>query len=68
MGLPVSNLIIATNENDIFHRFWQTGAYEKHAVHGAAAEGGVVEDGVKAYAEGVKETLFPAMNVLVSSL
>lgn len=67
MGLPVSRLIIATNENDILHRFWQTGAYEKHAVHGAAAEGGLVEDGVKAYADGVKETLSPAMNILVSS-
>jgi threonine synthase len=29
MGLPTSKLIISTNENDILHRFWQTGAYEK---------------------------------------
>ncbi|KAL8724187.1 MAG: hypothetical protein Q9181_006935 [Wetmoreana brouardii] len=67
MGLPVSNLIIATNENDILYRFWQTGAYEKHTTHGTAAEGGLVEDGVKAHPEGVKETLSPAMNILVSS-
>lgn len=67
MGLPVEKLVIATNENDILHRFWQTGAYEKHTVHNGAAEGGLVEDGVKAHPEGVKETLSPAMDILVSS-
>lgn len=67
MGLPMLKLIIATNENDILHRFWKTSAYEKHTVHSAAAEGGLIEDGVKAHIEGVKETLSPAMNILVSS-
>lgn len=67
MGLPIEKLMIATNENDILHRFWQTGVYEKHPVYGAAAEGGLVEDGAKAHSEGVKETLSPAMDILVSS-
>lgn len=67
MHLPVEKLVIATNENDILHRFWQTGKYEKKPVHGKAAEGGLPEDGVKAHESGVKETLSPAMDILVSS-
>ncbi|TKX19711.1 threonine synthase [Elsinoe australis] len=67
MGLPVEKLVIATNENDILHRFWQSGYYEKKPVHGRAAEGGIPEDGVKAHEDGVKETLSPAMDILVSS-
>lgn len=67
MGLPTDKLVIATNENDILHRFWKTGYYEKHAVHGREAEGGLVDDGVKAHEAGVKETLAPAMDILVSS-
>ncbi|KAF2735466.1 tryptophan synthase beta subunit-like PLP-dependent enzyme [Polyplosphaeria fusca] len=67
MGLPAEKLVIATNENDILHRFWQSGKYEKKPVHGAEAEGGIPEDGVKAHEDGVKETLSPAMDILVSS-
>ena len=67
MGLPVQKLVIATNENDILHRFWQSGKYEKKEVHGAEAEGGIPEDGVKAHEDGAKETLSPAMDILVSS-
>ncbi|KAF2189579.1 threonine synthase-like protein [Zopfia rhizophila CBS 207.26] len=67
MGLPSKKLVIATNENDILHRFWQTGKYEKKPVHGKEAEGGIPEDGVKAHEDGVKETLSPAMDILVSS-
>ncbi|KAK4442959.1 tryptophan synthase beta subunit-like PLP-dependent enzyme [Podospora aff. communis PSN243] len=67
MGLPVDKLVIATNENDILDRFWKTGRYEKKATTGQAAEGGLEVDGVKAHEEGVKETLSPAMDILVSS-
>ncbi|KAF1837864.1 threonine synthase [Decorospora gaudefroyi] len=67
MGLPAEKLVIATNENDILHRFWESGKYEKKPVHGKQAEGGIPEDGVKAHESGVKETLSPAMDILVSS-
>ncbi|CAO1598624.1 threonine synthase [Xanthoria calcicola] len=67
MGLPVMKLVIACNENDILHRFLQTGTYEKKPVHGAAAAGGLGEDGAAASPEGVKETLSPSMDILVSS-
>ncbi len=32
MGLPMDKLIVATNRNDILHRFFQTGAYRKDQV------------------------------------
>lgn len=52
LGLPVGKLVVATNENDILARFWKTGVYEKAPV------GEKVE---------VRETLSPAMDILVSS-
>lgn len=55
MGLPIERLVIATNENDILDRFWKTGKYEKNASDAAPGT------------EGVKETLSPAMDILVSS-
>lgn len=67
MGLPIEKLIISTNENDILHRFWQSGYYEKKPVHGQQANGGFAEDGAKAHPDGVRETLSPAMDILVSS-
>ncbi|RDA95413.1 hypothetical protein CP533_5381 [Ophiocordyceps camponoti-saundersi (nom. inval.)] len=53
MGLPIEKLVIATNENDILHRFWKTGRYDKKGTDGQTG--------------GVRETLSPAMDILVSS-
>lgn len=67
MGLPVEKLVIATNENDILDRFWKSGKYEKKPAQGTAAVGGLAVDGAMAHPDGVKETLSPAMDILVSS-
>jgi threonine synthase len=69
MGLPVDKLVIATNENDILDRFWKTGKYEKHASPESEPTGGDPATAASAGAEpeGVKETLSPAMDILVSS-
>ncbi|RMD44961.1 hypothetical protein DV735_g162, partial [Chaetothyriales sp. CBS 134920] len=56
MGLPISRLVIATNENDILHRFWQTGTYSKQSNAEQKQDDG-----------GVRETHSPAMDILVSS-
>jgi threonine synthase len=32
MGLPLGDLIVAVNENDILHRFFQTGQYHREAI------------------------------------
>ncbi|KAI1193508.1 tryptophan synthase beta subunit-like PLP-dependent enzyme [Nemania serpens] len=61
MGLPVDKLVVATNENDILNRFWKTGRYEKHSATNGDA------DATHVHADGCKETLSPAMDILVSS-
>jgi threonine synthase len=61
MGLPIDRLVIATNENDIFDRFVKSGRYEKHPLSPFEA------DGAKAHPGGVKETLAPDIDILVSS-
>ncbi|POS86696.1 Tryptophan synthase beta subunit-like PLP-dependent enzyme, partial [Erysiphe pulchra] len=68
MGLPIDKLLIATNENDILDRFWKTGKYEKKVFNGAQGQGGIAADGVKAHESGVKETMSPAMDILVSRI
>ncbi|KAH7133627.1 tryptophan synthase beta subunit-like PLP-dependent enzyme [Dactylonectria macrodidyma] len=62
MGLPTDKLVIATNENDILDRFWKTGRYEKKP----ATEGAEV-NGANVHGDGARETLSPAMDILVSS-
>ena len=64
MGLPVKKLIVATNENDILHRFWRTGYYEKRPAHNTGEND---DGGAEAHEADVKETLSPAMDILVSS-
>lgn len=75
LGLPMKSLVVATNENDILQRFWKTGIYEK-VDSSAASNGSVPEteavqgssDGAQASSHGgVKPTLAPAMDILVSS-
>lgn len=71
MGLPCARLAVATNENDILARFWKSGRYEKSAsvsAEGAAAPANGASDGKQAaQTGGVRATLSPAMDILVSS-
>ena len=77
MGLPISKLVVATNSNDILARFWKSGAYENidssavgstDAVDAATQPAEGASDGKQAQSfGGVKETLSPAMDILVSS-
>ena len=74
LGLPMHNLVVATNENDILQRFWKTGRYEKLDSSSSSPAAGAAQtdpasgssDGAQAVG-GVKSTLSPAMDILVSS-
>ncbi|KAH8922948.1 tryptophan synthase beta subunit-like PLP-dependent enzyme [Atractiella rhizophila] len=66
LGLPIGKLVIATNENDILQRFWKTGVYEKNAAAKDQAEGATSPPSSDPNG-GVKATLSPAMDILVSS-
>ncbi|CAA7269929.1 unnamed protein product [Cyclocybe aegerita] len=73
LGLPIGKLVVSTNSNDILARFWKSGKYEKAdssvpVAEGAAASAQGSSDGKQATdSSGVKETLSPAMDILVSS-
>ncbi|TIA91962.1 hypothetical protein E3P99_00810 [Wallemia hederae] len=76
LGLPSQPMVIATNANDILTRFWKSGVYEKYdsnqhvqPVDAAVQVSEGASDGKQALAVvgGVKATLSPAMDILVSS-
>ena len=67
MGLPIAKLVTATNENDILNRFFRSGKYEKQETTAAEPTLGIQSDGAAAHPSGVRETLSPAMDILVSS-
>lgn len=77
LGLPMGELVVATNENDILERFFRTGRYaredlpngEEQVAETAAVNGS--SDGQQATGgasgEGVKATHSPAMDIMLSS-
>ncbi len=72
MGLPISRLVVATNENDILQRFWATGRYEKSSGSSTSSSSSAQTEPAQGSSDGaqqggVRATLSPAMDILVSS-
>ncbi|KAK8869989.1 threonine synthase [Kwoniella newhampshirensis] len=80
LGLPMGELVVATNENDILARFFNTGRYEsddagaaKEEVASQAPETAAVngssdgQQATPASSSAVKATHSPAMDILLSS-
>ena len=68
LPLPQNSIADSDLTQGILHRFWQTDAYKKQPLNSSEAEGSFVEDEAKAHPSGVKKTMKPAVNILVSRL
>lgn len=69
MGLPMDRLVVATNSNDILARFWKTGRYERVELDLQDPKTFAIgaPDGKQCVDAAAKESLSPAMDILVSS-
>lgn len=76
LGLPMDELVVATNENDILERFFRTGRYAAEDAEAVAEEGSPETQAVHGSSDGqqatpahsgVKATHSPAMDILLSS-
>lgn len=63
MGLPVMDLVVATNENDILDRFFKSGVYSRFQFLNSFQRK-LIE---KSSREDCRETLSPSMDITISS-